>query len=294
MKKLLFVFFLLFTFAAKSQDSTYVQLELKNGKLIKGQLIQKSDAEVTVATQDLGKVTLAWSTIKSMNMISKDGNDRTPNPHPSRYFFAPSAIPLKKGEKYYQNALFLVNSFQVGLNDHFSIGGGLVIPFALFITPKIGYQVSEKVHVGGGILFATSLIRGLNFGVGTGYGSVTYGTKEHNLTLNAGLGAYNENTGFGRDDYNWKFAKNPLFTFSGMTRISNRIMLITENWFFSTTTYNYDQNNVVINSNSEYKAILSGGARILMERSAFDVGFLTPTFGDGTGAIPYVAYNIKF
>jgi hypothetical protein len=229
-----------------------------------------------------------------MNMISKDGNDRTPNPHPSRYFFAPSAIPLKKGEKYYQNALFLVNSFQVGLNDHFSIGGGLVIPFALFITPKIGYQVSEKVHVGGGILFATSLIRGLNFGVGTGYGSVTYGTKEHNLTLNAGLGAYNENTGFGRDDYNWKFAKNPLFTFSGMTRISNRIMLITENWFFSTTTVNYDENGQFLNSNTGYKAILSGGARILMERSAFDVGFLTPTFGDGTGAIPYVAYNIKF
>ena len=142
MKKLLFVFLLLFTFAAKSQDSTYVQLELKNGKLIKGQLIQKSDAEVTVATKDLGKVTLAWSTIKSMNMISKDGNDRTPNPHPSRYFFAPSAIPLKKGEKYYQNALFLVNSFQVGLNDHFSIGGGLVIPCALFITPKIGDQVT--------------------------------------------------------------------------------------------------------------------------------------------------------
>ena len=74
MKKLLFVFLLLFTFAAKSQDSTYVQLELKNGKLIKGQLIQKSDAEVIVATKDLGKVTLAWSTIKSMNMISKDGN----------------------------------------------------------------------------------------------------------------------------------------------------------------------------------------------------------------------------
>ena len=225
MKKLLFVFLLLFTFAAKSQDSTYVQLELKNGKFIKGLLIQKSDAEVTVATPDLGKVTLAWSTIRSMNMISKDGNDRTPNPHSTRYFFAPSAIPLKKGEKYYQNALFLVNSFQVGLNDHFSIGGGLVIPFALFITPKIGYQVSEKVHVGGGILFATSLIRGLNFGIGTAYGSVTYGTKEHNLTLNGGLGAYNENTGFGRDDYNWKFAKNPLFTFKSVRSRSRFVRL---------------------------------------------------------------------
>ncbi len=294
MKKLLFVFLLLFTFAAKSQDSTYVSVELKNGKFIKGLLIQKSDADVTVATQDLGKVTLAWSTIRSMNMISKDGNDRTPNPHSTRYFFAPSAIPLKKGEKYYQNALFLVNSFQVGLSDHFSIGGGLVVPFALFITPKLGYQVSDKVHVGGGILFATSLIRGLNFGIGTAYGSVTYGTKEHNLTLNGGLGAYNENTGFGRDDYNWKFAKNPLFTLSGMTRISNRVMLMTENWFFTAKTVNYDNNGQLLNSNTGYKAILSGGARILMERSAFDIGFLSPTVSDIGGVIPYLAYNIKF
>jgi len=292
MKKFLTAFLLLITIAAKAQDSTYVRVELKNGKSINGTLIQKSDTELTVATADLGKVTLAWSVIKSMNMISKEGKSQ--NTHPTRYFFAPSAIPLKKGDKYYQNALFLVNSFQAGVTDHFSIGGGLVVPFALFITPKIGYQVADKVHVGGGILFATSLIRGLNFGVGTVYGSVTYGTKESNLTLNTGLGAYNENSGFGRDDYNWKFASYPMFTLSGMTRISNKVMLLTENWFFTTKTVNYDDaTGQFLNSTTAYNGILSGGVRILLERSAFDVGFLVPTTIE-SGTIPYIAYNIKF
>jgi hypothetical protein len=292
MKNLLIALLVLASLVTKAQDSTYVRVELKNGKSINGTLIQKSDTELTVATADLGKVTLAWSVIKSMNMISKEGKSQ--NTHPTRYFFAPSAIPLKKGDKYYQNALFLVNSFQAGVTDHFSIGGGLVVPFALFITPKIGYQVADKVHVGGGILFATSLIRGLNFGVGTVYGSVTYGTKGSNLTLNTGLGAYNENSGFGRDDYNWKFASNPMFTLSGMTRISNKVMLLTENWFFTTKTVNYDDaTGQFLNSTTAYNGILSGGVRILLERSAFDVGFLVPTSIEG-GTIPYLAYNIKF
>jgi hypothetical protein len=127
-----------------------VTIELKNGKTVGGQLIQKSETEVSIATTDLGQVTIPWSTIKSMNMVAKEETVRLANPQPSRYFFAPSAIPLKKGDKYYQNALFLLNSFQAGITDHFSLGAGILVPFAIYITPKIGYQVADKVHVGGG------------------------------------------------------------------------------------------------------------------------------------------------
>jgi hypothetical protein len=276
-----------------AQDSTYVRLELKNGKTIGGQLIQKSETEVSLSTSDLGKVTIPWSTIKSMNMVAKEETDRLANPQPSRYFFAPSAIPLKKGDKYYQNALFLLNSFQAGITDHFSLGAGILVPFAIYITPKIGYQLSKNVHAGGGILFATSLIQDLNFGVGTIYGSFTYGSKEHNMTLNAGLGAVNENSGLGSSSYNWKFAKNPMFTISGMTRVSKKVLLISENWIFSNTTNNYDANNQLLNSTTAYNGILSVGVRIIGERSAFDIGFLSPTFTK-LSAIPYLAYNIKF
>ena len=183
MKNLLIAFLLLITLASKAQDSsTYVNVALKNGNSVSGQLLHKSDTEVSILTTDLGTVMLPWSAIESVNVISKQEIHQFANPQPTRYFFAPSAIPLKKGDKYYQNAYFLVNSIQAGLSDHFSIGGGVVIPFALFITPKIGYQIGKNVHVGGGVLFATSLIRDFNFGVGTVYGSFTYGNTE-NLSL---------------------------------------------------------------------------------------------------------------
>jgi hypothetical protein len=295
MKKILLIFFLLTSLLAKAQDSTtYVNVALKNGNSVTGQLLHKSDAEVSVLTTDLGTVMLPWSAIESVNVISKQEIHQFANPQPTRYFFAPSAIPLKKGDKYYQNAYFLLNSIQAGLSDHFSIGGGVFVPFALFITPKIGYQVAPKVHVGGGVLFATSLIRDFNFGVGTVYGSFTYGTNEHNFTVNAGLGAVNENTGLGSNDYQWKFASKPMFTISGMTRISKRVLLMTENWIFSTKTVNYDSGTgQYVNTVSMYDGLLSAGARIVGRRYAFDVGLLSPTSSEFS-AIPYIACNIKF
>jgi hypothetical protein len=234
---------------------------------------------------------LPWSAIESVNVISKQEINQFANPQPTRYFFAPSAIPLKKGDKYYQNAYFLLNSIQAGLSDHFSIGGGVFVPFALFITPKIGYQVAPKVHVGGGVLFATSLIRDFNFGVGTVYGSFTYGTNEHNFTVNAGLGGVNEGSG---GNHQWKFASKPMFTLSGMTRISKRVLLMTENWIFSTSSENFDTiTGQYVNTVSVYNGLLSAGARIVGRRYAFDVGLLSPSSTEFS-AIPYIAYNVKF
>jgi len=180
------------------------------------------------------------------------------------------------------------------LTDHLSIGAGVVIPFALFITPKVGYQVSKNLHVGGGIIIANSLIKDFNFGVGAGYGSVTLGSKERNVTLNVGLGAVKESAGINGNDYEWKLANRPMMTLSGMTRISKRMMLMTENWFFSAKTVNYDSmTGQPINSYYEYNGILSVGARYLGARYAVDFGFLSPTVSD-FAAIPYLAYNLKF
>jgi hypothetical protein len=187
-----------------------------------------------------------------------------------------------------------VNSFQLGLTDQFSIGAGVVIPFAFFVTPKIGYQVAKNIHVGGGVIFATSLIRDLNFGVGAGYGSLTLGSKERNVTMNLGLGAVKENAGINGNDYEWKLANRPMMTLSGMTRISKRMMLMTENWFFSAKTVEYDpMSGQPTKSFYEYNGILSVGARYMGAKYAVDFGFLSPTVSDFV-AIPYLAYNLKF
>ena len=293
MKKLIILLLIILPWLANAQDSSYVRIELKQGPPVEGILKHQNDKNISVELPGTGLLTIPWESVQSVSRLEKADQNRWANPHPNRYFFGPSAIPLKKGDKYYQNAYFLLNSIQIGLNDHLSVGGGVLIPFALFLTPKIGYQVAPKLHLGGGVLFATSLIRDLNFGVGALYGSMTYGTHEHNLTVNLGLGAVKENTGLGSSDYTWKFANKPMMTLSGMTRISKRVMLMSENWLFNVTSVNYDDGTgQFVNRVSNYEGIFSAGVRILGRKTAFDVGFLTPT--GAQAAIPYLAYNMRF
>lgn len=294
MKAWIILFFLAIASIAQAQDSTLVRVELKQGNSVQGTLSYQNDKAITINIPETGLMTIPWENIQTVTHLGKSSNSTFPNPQPTRYFFGPSAIPLQKGDKYYQNAYFLVNSFQLGLTDHLSIGAGVVIPFVLFVTPKVGYQVSKNVHVGGGIIVANSLIRDFNFGVGAGYGSLTLGSKERNVTLNLGLGAVKENSGLLQDDYVWKLANRPMMTLSGMTRISKRMMLMTENWFFSAKTVEYDpMTGLATNSFYEYNGILSVGTRYMGTRYAVDFGFLSPTVSDFV-AIPYLAYNLKF
>lgn len=280
----------------------FVELILNDGKTILGKLASKTESTLSILTQNLGQITLSKSAIKSIKIIEdgqiKNGKYLFPNPHPTRYFFGPSAIPLKKGEKYFQNAYLLSNSIQIGLSDQFSIGGGVVIPILFYITPKFGKKVSENVHVGGGILIASSLISNLNLGVGVGYASLTLGSNENNATLNVGWGA---TKGDSYDAINnttktsWSFANKPMFTFSGMTRISRRCMLVSENWLFAVNEYTYDSKMQANGITNNYNGVMSGGVRIMLEKSSFDFGILSP-IGGSTSAmgIPYIDYVIKF
>ena len=180
----------------------------------------------------------------------------------------------------------MANSVQYGLNDNFSLGGGAVIPFAFFITPKWGYQVASKWHLGYGMLAATSFIKDMNFGLAVAYGSATYGTKEHNVTLNAGWGAVKQQDP--NSSYAWRGARRPMFTISAMTRISNRVMLVTENWLFSLNEYDFQTETYTMKN----RGILTGGFRFMGEKNSFDFGVLVPS-GEAV-AIPYIDYVFKF
>lgn len=81
-----------------------------------------------VETKNLGVLSLKNSRIKSFKEIKEVSfNDKGQvwfrNPNATRYLFAPSAIPLKKGEGYYQNFYILGNAVNYGITDNFSLGG---------------------------------------------------------------------------------------------------------------------------------------------------------------------------
>ncbi|HHH52976.1 MAG TPA: hypothetical protein ENK91_04905, partial [Bacteroidetes bacterium] len=144
---------------------TYV-IELKDETRLVANIIERNPNTITIKTASIPKVEIALDQITNIEEVLpqsiKKGKYWFKNPHSTRYLFAPSSYNLKKGEGYYQNAWLVLNSFNVGITDYFSFGGGieLITTFTegrpiFFLTPKVGFEASEKVHLGGGILYAS-------------------------------------------------------------------------------------------------------------------------------------------
>jgi hypothetical protein len=261
-------------------DSTKIyKIELKDGSIFIGNILQQDSVNIVLRTSSIPKIEIPVLKIKSIDKVDKsnfkDGSHWYPNPHATRYFYGPSAIGLKKGEGYYQNTYLVLNSFNVGITDNISIGGGLelISTFAgkdplFFITPKVSFKVAEKFHAGGGVLYAR--IPG-DFGpLGTVFATGTYGTTDNNITGSLGWGFVDS-----------EFSERPIITLSGMTRISKRAALVTENWLIPT---------------DGYYGLFSYGVRFFGEKIAVDLAFINNR--DIAEAImigiPYVSFTVKF
>ena len=105
---------------------------------------------------------------------------------PSRYFFAPSGIQLKKGEGYFQSNVAL-NSISYGFSDRFT-GGVLLSVVGAGLTAKFGGQVRENVHVSVGGVAGIDYYGNLDRPLVLGFANVTFGDEDKNLTINLGIG----------------------------------------------------------------------------------------------------------
>lgn len=265
------------------------RFELLDGSKFLGNYVQKDSLVVVIRTESIPRIEIPFNRIKELSVVDKEhfksGQYWFPNPNPTRYLFAPSGYNLKKGEGYYQNVWVLFNSFNVGLSDNFSIGGGLEFISTIgsitndefspifFITPKFGFQVSPKANAGVGLLYINiPMDEDESGGLGIIYGVGTLGSIEHNVT--AGIG-----WGFVQGD----FSGSPILTLSGMTRVSRKTSLITENWF-------------IPEGNGSYYPLFSYGLRFFGEKISVDLAFVNN--GDIVQGIflgiPFVDFVVKF
>jgi hypothetical protein len=259
------------------------QVELSDGTIFMGFILSMDTNILVMKTTSIPRLEIPMDKVKSYEVLEhstlKNGSYWFGNPHATRYLFGPSAINLKKREKYYQNTWLFLNSFNIGITDHFSIGGSIEMisttlslasgSFSptILITPKIGYQVAEKVHAGGGVLYANILGEQ---SAGIAYGITTVGTYDNNITGGLGWGFINGS-----------FSSRPIVTFSAMKRVSRKVALVTENW--------------LIPSNAYY-GIYSYGLRFFSEKMAVDLAFVNNS--DIASflkiGIPFASYTLKF
>ena len=176
-----------------SADSTQTQTEFllvqhKNGQWFYGQVIGRNAyyPTLTLDTESHGiKVFHKRQIIRTvLGPISADERQRitgyegpkskrsrssmkwrrifeTPNPQPGRYFSAPSAFQLKKGEANFRtsfyhdgNRVLLNNELGVGVTNRLTAGTNAILPLGWGVAAKYGVELIPHVHVaaGGGIL----------------------------------------------------------------------------------------------------------------------------------------------
>lgn len=254
------------------KKSERVVVKMNNGDEFRGKILSRDQNTIVLETTN-GTLNLISSNVRSINIDSYKGKFRFPNSNETRYFFGPSAIPIKKGKGYYQNVLLTTNFINYGITRNFSIGGGVEFISLLFgspiwfLTPKVGFKVAENSHVGGGFIMAGFAAEGTST---LGYGVYTLGSSESNITIGAGYGLISGN-----------FSNRPTIMLSGTHRVGNNIALLTENYF------------IPIGTSTNYTGIL--GLRLLAPKNSFDFGLIFgPQISDIIPALPFIGYTRSF
>jgi len=197
--------------------------------------------------------------IKSANLFK--------NHHDTRYYFAPSAYNLKKGELYYNTAYFLVHDLQYGITDNFSLGfGTTIIGLPAYVTPKLSIPLSDAVSfmVGDIFIFGTY---GVNFVANIGYAGLTLGSRSKNITLAGGALVSTEG------------APTPVLNVSGTIPFSNYFSMVSEN-YFSTGIFGGFTGVRLISKSKDVQSV--------------QLGFTYLSFGNGLIVFPGLAYTLKF
>lgn len=278
-----------------------VLIECVNGSTYYGSIRQFRDGSLQVHSESLGIIAIQTHTIQKITpanaYLAQKSGAWFSNPNATRYLFAPSAIPLKKGEGYYQNAYLLANSVSFGVNDYFTVGGGVVIPLLFYVTPKVSFKVRNNLYLGAGVLFTQSFISDLGLSAGIGYGLVTVGNQEHNLTLGSGYG-------FARFDTDYRTTPLPITTLNGMTRVAKNMCIITENWFIPRAGYYEDRfdpvkgytESVYVNKNYYAYAFSLGGRFMPGVKTSIDFSMVAikTDMNTNTIVLPYLDFVYKF
>ena len=258
------------------------RIETRDGNTYIGQIVSQDSMKVILDSEKLGEIKILRADIKRMYFIKKEkiieGEYWFENPQATRYFYAPNGNALKKGEGYYQNVWVLFSSFAVGIEDNFSIGGGVVplflfagAPTPVWITPKVSIPVTkDKLSLAAGGLLGT-IVGEDNAGFGILYGISTFGSKDKNLSM--GLG-------YGYAGGEW--AKSPMINISGMVRKGAKGYFLTENY--------------LIKTGDTTTAIFWLGGRKIIKNTGLDYGLIIPVNSEMEEfvAIPWLGLTIPF
>jgi hypothetical protein len=251
------------------------ELELRDGSVLYGRIESveplvvvfrtAGGATLSVERADIAAVRVARGRLKGEEFVPAD-------PNATRLFFGPTGRSLPRGQAYLGVYEILLPFVQVGVTDRLSVGAGTPLVFGFegehpaWVTPKLQVYSGPRVQVAAGLLHVFDVDDG-QFGIA--YGVATVGDTDRSVTAGVGWGYWRRDDGCDPDGCN----EDTVIVMAGAEhRVSRRIKLITENYFFRDG------------------AIVSGGVRFIGGRLSADLGLAMPFGGRDAVLLPIVNF----
>ena len=177
------------------------------------------------------------------------------NHHSSRYIFAPSAYPIRKGSFYYQNYDFLLNDIQVGITDNFGMGIGYAFPLFMYVTPKYSMPLRKNHTLAVGDIAAFSVFTKASntMWLNTLYGMYTLGSTKNNISLGLGILQSSDLDGnHAVTNLSGMYSITPNFYFVGEAWFNNRVRQFTSSYtdyVYDATKMDYVAKNIGVDAN---------------------------------------------
>ena len=281
---LLFTFFFLFqTVIATGQGNkskryndplgdlpTYYYIKTKDKTKFTATLLNRNrmEGEMTFQVYNYFDVVVLKSNIRSMRRVSYEdvrrGDYLFHSPSQSRYFTMPTGFGMKSRSLQYKTTNLLYHSFHAGITDNISVHFGTELYTSLILKEPayhggitLNYPVHKLVRIGANLSFSN--IYGDYKKLGTGYGFVTLGNSNMNIS-----GGY----GYGYPVLTSEFDRATHFIpVSAKLRLGRNLALVSENWLIMNPEQNIPD------------MTFSYGARLIFEKMSIDLALVNnPTF----------------
>ena len=277
---------------AQSKDQTFDARNLIGGRTYVFTLRNGDDITAVLDSADLSYIHISdniygprrvlLAAVRAAKEITLTSAGFFPNPDAGRYFYGPTAILNQKGDRYFYTNAALAN-LSYAPSKYVTTSVGTVWFLNLFgvlnVNPsiKVGLEVAPNLHVatGGTMIFGYNASFAEGFAFALPFVNATLGGTENNITLGLGLAG----SQFGSfQGFEW--AQTPTVTMGFSRRISERYMIVSENY--------------LISADGSQLGIVSGFLRRLNARNAWDYGFGAFIFNGVPFALPLASYALRF
>jgi len=197
----------------------YYLFTLNDNENILGQFVEKNGETITITSTT--RSTLNLYDVKKIRVVNSNyiafDNYWFPNPLSNRYFYNPSAFTSGHLKGYIQNIYVFLFNATLGLSDYVDINVGADILDSDNRTASVrvgNIKVASNLYAGGSFTY----LKGYYNSNILGFGLLTYGNRNNNVTFGAGLINKSETT-----------TPNKSFQLNGMYRVTQKFSLISEN-----------------------------------------------------------------